>query len=150
MNFNGVDPNRVKFESKVYDLSPPPPRKGFFGSFFRGLGAIASPVGFAAAPFFPPAAIAGFAGAGMYTMGAHAQQKHMEKQVLQNNPPQPMAPVYPGFSPAGYSGSGYIARPAGGVQAPVAGAVDTEAMSVLNLKQETMNVMAQNPDGRSR
>ncbi|MBI1910167.1 MAG: hypothetical protein HYS22_08375 [Deltaproteobacteria bacterium] len=159
MNLSGIDPNRLKFESKVHDASPPPPRKGFFGSLIRGLGAIASPVGFAAAPFFPPAAIAGFGGAGLYTMGSMAQQRRVEKQYLQNNPPQPMAPQFPGFSggaaPASYTGVSYLARPVstGGVVGsggPAAGGIDTEAMSVLNLKQDTMNVMAQHPEGMIR
>ncbi|MDO8643612.1 MAG: hypothetical protein Q7S00_01415 [bacterium] len=128
--------DRVKFESKTYDLSPPRPRKNIFAGLVRGVGNVMAPVGYALGfTVFPPALAIGAGGTAMSQMGALSQQKSMEKSALQNMPSQPVATSYPGLNT-----NGYMATPGGG-------AVDTEVMGILSAKQNTMNVMSQNPGG---
>jgi hypothetical protein len=133
------DDNRLKFEQNVYDMSPPPVRRGIFSGLMRGLGTLSASVGFAAAPFFPPAAILGASGIAVNSISTHLGNRSMEKRYLQSLPPQPLQANYPGVN--------YMSAPGSSMNAPVAGAVDVEVMDILTSRQATMLEAASQPWG---
>jgi len=131
MNFNTIDKNLVKIESRQYNpYEPPPPKKSFFGGLLKALGSIAGPVGFASSIFFPPAAIVGAAGYGMQGLGNHLKNK-AAAQNQANALPAGFQPVmnYPGLQPAGFG-------------QPIIG-YETDVLNILTNKQGSMNEMTQ-------
>ncbi len=131
MNLNTVDKNLIKIEARNYNpYEPKPPKKSIFGSLLRGLGALAAPIGFAATPFFPPAAVIGFAGLGAQSLGAHRQAKVASQNQTSGPGFQPVM-YYPGVQP-GMSGAAGL--PAG---------YEQDVLNIVTNKQNMINDMTQ-------
>lgn len=123
MNFNKVDANRIKFEARFAEPPDAPQRGSKFGRFLHSFGALAAPVGFASAFFFPPAALVG---ATWYGLGQYGGYRDATKRAQPNSQELPV--YFPGVTTA-----------AGG---PAAGSSAVgDPMSVLVNRQATVNDM---------
>lgn len=100
--FNKIDANRVKLEARYSPMPDPPKTGSAFGRFLRSFGALAAPVGFASAFFFPPAALVGASAYGLGQFGAYRDASRRPTETL------PPATYFPGVTtPTG--GPGYVA-----------------------------------------
>lgn len=136
VRFQGVDPNIIKMEQKVY--SPPPPKApGGFSRVMSAFGALAAPVGFATSIFCPPMAILGGFGLSSQYAGAHFQRKAAQKQM--GGGPGYVPVAYPGLSP----------RPMGPAIQPAGGpGYDPDVMNIIVPRNEMAAEMTQFPGGK--
>lgn len=126
--FKGVDPNIVKVEGRVY--SPPVQRAGGFSRLLSAFGVLATPVGFATAPLFPPMAILGGFGLTSQYAGAHFQNKAVQNQMGGAGSYTPVA--YPGLT-------GPVPQAPGG---------GSEVMDIIVPRNEMAMEMTQLPQGK--
>lgn len=104
MDFNKVDANRIKFEARVSEPPESPTKGSKFGRFLQSFGALAAPVGFASAFFFPPAALVG---ATAYGLGQYGGYRNAVKSAEPSSKDMP-AIYFPGVTtpvggPSGYA-----------------------------------------------
>ncbi|MBI4373797.1 MAG: hypothetical protein HY542_02865 [Deltaproteobacteria bacterium] len=137
MDFNKVDASRIKFEARVAEPPESPSGGSKFGRFLRSFGALAAPVGFASAFFFPPAALVGATSYGLAQFGGY---RDGVKRREPNSKDMPSV-YFPG-----------VTSPAGGPASPTtslggpnmggsAGSGIADPMNVILNRQAAMNDM---------
>ena len=127
-NINKVGNNRIKIEAVSY-YPPEQPKGSKFGRFLRSFGAVATPVGFASAFFFPPAALIGAGAYGLNIYGNHLDQ-------TRNQPIIPPTPYYPAITTS--AGGPNVAAPIGSPSTGV-----TDPINVISNRQAATNSMIQ-------
>lgn len=139
MEFNGVDPTRVKMEVMTVNPYAPPPRKISFGAkLASALGGFFGPVGMALTPFFPPAAAVGLLSYGAKSMGDRSiamqqQQVYMDQQAAAAR--GPLQVRYFGYEqPRG------MIQPVSGGMAAGAPMTD-EVMNVMFLREQSFGAL---------
>ncbi len=141
MDFNGVDPTRVKMEVMTVNPYAPPPRKISFGAkLASAMGGILGPLGLASSIYFPPAALIGLGAYGAKRMADRSiamQGQSIAMEQAQASAQGPLQVQYYGYD-----------NPRGGIQqvshqvgaSPVA---SDQVMNVIFLRDQSFQAMTQ-------